>query len=306
MRLAHTPYDGSATPFTIGLKPLDPKNWIEIDHHYEAHLAEKDRLITERPDDVFVAEPGTEGPQREVLEMTVDHLKRGFPGLFPGLGEWDFFGERLARFRLHDTEEPPLQIAARLVQEDLVLMRRSEQGWRLVAASLCFPSSWSLAEKFGRPLDEIHLPVPAFGPGTRMATLIARIFDSLKVDQPVERLNWSLQEDASLHHPRSKTERDARIEAKGSTFLGARPADAAFIRVERQTLRKMPVSGDILFTIRIHLDPMRVLERHPQRTALASSFADQLSALDSDQLAYKGLTADRDRLVAQLRAIAIG
>ncbi|MEX0955073.1 MAG: DUF3445 domain-containing protein [Rhizobiaceae bacterium] len=300
----HTPYDGSAKPFSIGLKPLDPANWIEIDEHYKAHLAEKDRLIAEHAREVFAARADTDGSQREVLDLVVDHLIRGWSRIFPDRAQCDFLGERLPRFQMHGSDEPPLQIAARFVQEDLVLMRRSDDGWRLAAASLCFPSSWSLAEKFDRPLDAIHAPVPDFGPGTRTATLITRIFDNLKADQPVERMNWSLQEDAALYHPRSKSERDAKIEAAGATLLGVRPADAAFIRVERQTLRKMPVSGDILFTIRIHLDPMATLTRHPRRAELASALAGQLAALDPAQLAYKGLAADRDALVARLRAIA--
>jgi hypothetical protein len=45
----------------------------------------------------------------------------------------------------------PLKAAALLVQEDLILMRKGEDGWRLAAGSLCFPSSWTLTEKFGRP-----------------------------------------------------------------------------------------------------------------------------------------------------------
>ena len=299
----HTPYDGSAKPFSIGLAPLDPAKWIEIDGHYAAYLREKDRLIAERPGDVLAARPDTHDAQREVLDLVVDHLVSGGSPMFPGRAEWDFLGRRLPRFAAQGSDEPPLQIAARFVQEDLVLMRRSDDGWRLVAASLCFPSSWSLAEKFGRPLQEIHTPVPAFGPGTRMATLITRIFDNLKVDQPVERTNWSLQEDEALFHPRSKSERDAKIEQAGTTLLGARPAEAAFIRVERQTLRRMPVSGDILFTIRVYLDPMNILDRHPRRAELASGLADQLGALDPAQLAYKGIAADRDALVARLRAL---
>ncbi len=303
MRPAHTPYDGSARPFTIGLKPLDLHDWIEIDRHYEAQLREKDRLIGERQRDVFAARPDTDETQREVLELVVDHLVKGVARIFPGRAQWDFLGQRLPRFQLHGSDEPPLQIAARFVQEDLVLMRKCDDGWRLVAASLCFPSSWSLAEKFDRPLHDIHAPVPAFGPDTRNAALISRIFDSLKTDQPVERHNWSLQEDSALFHPRSKSQRDERVEESGGTYLGGLSTDATFIRVERQTLRRLPRSGDILFTIRIHLDPVSVLERLPDRDALASSFADQLAALDADQLAYKGLAADRDGLVARLRAI---
>ncbi|WP_292211382.1 hypothetical protein [Mesorhizobium sp.] len=46
---AHTPYDGSSKLFTIGLKPLDPANWIEVDGHLLPYLAEKRRLYAEIP-----------------------------------------------------------------------------------------------------------------------------------------------------------------------------------------------------------------------------------------------------------------
>ena len=57
----HTPYDGSAKPFTIGLKPLDLAEWIELDAHFEAYLAEKRRLYAAIPEKVFVAEDGNGG-----------------------------------------------------------------------------------------------------------------------------------------------------------------------------------------------------------------------------------------------------
>ena len=69
------------------------------------------------------------------------------------------------------------------------------------------------------------------------------------------------------------------------------------------SLRKLPVSGDILFTIRIYIDPIAVIARHPQAQKLASSFADQLEALDDQQTAYKGLSLQRTELVRKLRAV---
>ncbi|MEV8846851.1 DUF3445 domain-containing protein, partial [Mesorhizobium ciceri] len=57
-------------------------------------------------------------------------------------------------------------------------------------------------------------------------------------------------------------------------------------------------------TIRIHLDPLAVLARHPDRAKLAVSFAAQLEALDLAQLDYKGLTSDRDRLMTVLNHMA--
>ncbi|RST84809.1 DUF3445 domain-containing protein [Aquibium carbonis] len=297
----HTPYDGSATPFTIGLKQLDPAAWLEVDRHYEAYLAQKRGLIASDRDTVFRAEPDTLAAQAEVLTLVRDHLIGGFPSIFPGTRQWEAALAALDRIGAED--HPPLLAASLLVQEDLLLMRRGDDGWRLAAASLCFPSSWSLSEKFGRPLDEIHGPVPGFGAGTRPAGLIARMFDNLRLDRPVERLNWSLQTDPALHKPMSSSQRDERAATRQARF-GPAPMEAAFIRVERQTLRKLPVSGDVLFTIRIFVDPMAALARHPERAALSSSFAAQLSAMDAEQLDYKGLSADRDRLVEALETMA--
>ncbi|TPO11590.1 DUF3445 domain-containing protein [Mesorhizobium sp. B1-1-5] len=301
----HTPYDGSSKLFTIGLKPLDFDRWIEVDELLLPHLAEKQRLYAEIPEKVFVEEDGTRDAQREVLDLLVAHLEAAHPGTHRRNEEdVEPIGFEAASDRLPPAlREAPLAKASLLVQEDLILMRRDERGWRLAAGSLCFPSSWSLQEKFGKPLQEIHEPVPGFGPGTRPAELINRMFDGLQ-GQAVERFNWSIQAGDALYHPLSNVERTDRATNRPSRFADGDVDAHAFIRVERQTLRKLPLSRDILFTIRIHLDPLKLLIRHPDRAPLAVSFAEQLLALDQQQLDYKGLTADRDRLVEFLSGMA--
>lgn len=278
-RPTYTPYDGSARPFTIGLMPFDPARWIEPDDDLNRYLEEKARLAGERLDDIFVAEHGTEAAQQEALNILLAHLADQHPLML----------------RQDASDLPPLFKAGSLIQDDLVLMRRKADGWHLVAAYVAFPSSWSLHEKFGRPMHEIHADVPGFGEGTRNATLITRIFDGLQIAQPVERLNWSVNTTDDLFLPVSKHRRPPYAEA----FT----LEERFVRVERQTLRKLPVSGDILFTIRIYIDPVAVIARHPQARKLAASFADQLEALDDQQTAYKGLTLQRTELVRKLRAL---
>ncbi len=274
--MIHTPYDGSSKPFTIGLKPLDPATWIEVDDQLSLYLAEKHRLYTEETANVLVAEQGTEAAQQEVLEMLVDHLRAT---------------------SVPTCNHGPLARAALLVQEDLVLMRHSPIGWRLVAASLCFPSAWNLHEKFGKPMHEIHQPVPGFGEGTRNAGLIDRMFDNLRVEQPVIRWNWSLYGDARLYHPAS----DNRMKNR----FGDGPITGNVImRLERQTLRKLPKSGDILFTIRIHNNPLEVLETHADGPALARSIAAQVANLTEAEIDYKGLVGERERLLLRLNEIA--
>jgi hypothetical protein len=314
----HTPYDGSSKPFSIGLKPLDLAEWIEVDGDLDMYLAEKRWLYATVPDEVFVEEPDTRDAQREVLELIEEHLARYHPETLERLkaaaaSDFGREGSEAPDSKAqngdaragHGADEPPLRAASLLVQEDLILMRKGDDGWRLAAGSLCFPSSWMLTEKFGRPLHEIHAPVPDFGAGTRNAGLIERMFDKLQ-GQAVLRWNWSLQAGNELYLPFSHQQRIDRATNRPSKFSADEIAAQAFIRVERQTLRKLPVSGDILFTIRIHLDPLAQLEKHPQGGALAASFAGQLKALDERQLDYKGLTADRDRLVDRLETMAAG
>src|SRR3546814_12081030 len=94
--------------------------------------------------------------------MLLDHLARHRPDTItaggpilrvPGTG--DVYDRR-------DFADRPLDLAGRLVQEDLCLMTAEGGAWRLAAASLCFPSRWRLADQLGRPMAAIHDPVPGF------------------------------------------------------------------------------------------------------------------------------------------------
>lgn len=288
----HTPWDGSHPLFRIGLALLEPSNWIEPDETLSLQLAEKERLLGERRDDVFVEEPGTLAAQSEALERVVQAATLHFPQV------WRRHGSAVSvrpagRMVDLDGDEPPLIKASRLVQEDLVLMRRGEGAWRLAAACVCFPSSWRLKEKAFRPIAQIHAPVPGFGPGSRNGGLIERIFDKLQPAMPVWRMNWSIYADNQLFHGEASGDRASSGEL-----------ESRFLRVERQTLTKLPVSGDILFTIRIHVDAASLIATHPERRRLAAGLAAQIRALDAAQLSYKGMTGIADRLLAGLDALA--
>lgn len=288
---AHTPWDGSHPLFRIGLSPLGEADWIEVDFRLGDYLAEKDRLLAARRDDVFRAGAGTADAQAETLELLLDHLPARYPEIYRRAGDrMNIAGS--PPVPLADPATPPLETAARLVQEDLVVMMPSPQGWILAAGCVCFPSSWSLPEKIGRPLHRVHGPVPGFGTGTRNAAMIDRIFYNLQPETPVRRFNWSIYPDAELFHGDRAEERLS-------------PADAEpQLRIEHQTLRRLPRTGAILFTIRIHLDPLALIARHRDRARLAAGFIDSLNRLDEEECRYKGLGTMRGELVARLEAIA--
>ncbi|MCV0425746.1 MAG: DUF3445 domain-containing protein [Roseibium sp.] len=285
----HTPYDGSSLPFAVGLKPIEEGSWLEPDFFLDGHLSEKERLIALDRESVFRNEDDTAAAQEEVRDLIVGNLVRfhGNTHQFVTGSDQVVIGTRQVSLE----NLPALLAVSRIVQEDLVLMRHGPDGYRLVAASLCFPSSWSLSEKFGRSMAGIHETVPGFN-GGRMGQMVARLFENLKPDQLLCRFNWSFHPDGDLHHPYPK---NMRFETPESALA------RLYLRVERQTLRRLPQTGDILFTIKIHHDPLAALEHSEDRSRLAEGLKTQLLSLRRDQLAYKGLAETREALVSALK-----
>ncbi|MET3614615.1 hypothetical protein ABID16_002952 [Rhizobium aquaticum] len=281
-----TPYDGSSEPFAIGLTQIAPERWIETDEDLERYLAEKDRLLSEDRDAVFQAVAGSEAAQAEALATLIAHLLTEHATVYARHGNTLAF---LGRSIPLDAPEAPLLTAGSLVADDLVLLENRDGGWRVTAGYVAFPSSWSLKEKAGKTIGEIHGPVPDFEPGSRNDGLIVRMFDRIAPGRVVERFNWSIYPEADLDWP---PEKGARLARKSFD-----PA-SNFIRVERQTLRKLPETGAMLFTIRIYQDPIAAVTARPE---LAQQLAARLEAMSAEQLAYKGMTEKREKLMTFLR-----
>ncbi len=80
--VTYTPYDGSSTPFTIGLTQLDLNDWIEPDADLARYVAEKRRLLDIHRDVIFRSEPDTLDAQQEVLALLADYLPERYPNLY--------------------------------------------------------------------------------------------------------------------------------------------------------------------------------------------------------------------------------
>ena len=243
----------------MGLRPLEPADWILIDQAFAAELAEKEQLLASRHGEVFAALPEAEAGSREVLERLLVWLPRHYPSRYrreaDALLRWP--AERIA---VDPPALHPLDLAGRLVQEDLCLMQRQGDAYVLVGASLCFPSRWRLQEKLGRPLAAIHTPVPGFA--ENIGQPVERFFDRLAPDQGVWRANWSIVDDPALFQPaghfRAGPNHAVTASNAGTTL---------WLRVERQTLTRLPTSGDVLFTIRTLREPLAGTAAQPARAA---------------------------------------
>jgi hypothetical protein len=135
-------------------------------------------------------------------------------------------------------------------------MSQVGKDWILSAASLCFPSRWDVREKIGKNLLGIHGPVPHYAEAIGAAT--QNVFDKLTVERPVWRVNWTVMDSGELHQPTAVRSPDAMV------INSSNIEQELHFRRERQTLRKLPNSGDILFTIRTYSDTFaQVVEQFP-------------------------------------------
>ena len=146
MKAEQAPWQKLGFKLKLGLRARDEADWLPHDDLFDDHsardsqLAYKAQLLGDRHDEVFAALPGSEPAGREVLAMVRTHLQQFHDASLPDLPA--------------DADLHPLDAAARLVPEDLLLLeprRRANGGtggdfdWYLVAASLCFPAHWVLA-----------------------------------------------------------------------------------------------------------------------------------------------------------------
>ena len=67
----HIPYDISKKPNLPGVKPLSLGGWLVEDEVFAMQMAERDRLISELPDEVFRDAGASFEAKTEVLEQVL-------------------------------------------------------------------------------------------------------------------------------------------------------------------------------------------------------------------------------------------
>ena len=229
---------------SMGLSRCAPEAWLWPDDQRDAELAERGRLLAEQHDEVFGARPGTEAAGAEVLALVTEWLAEQRPDL----------AVAPVRDDVH-----PLEAAGRLVQEDLCLMleRDGAPTWtRVACASRRTGGCWTSSA--GR--REVHGPVPRYD--AELAERVDRYLTRLRPDVIGLRRNWTVHDSPALHSVRPPMDRPV---------TAADVPSALWLRSERQTLRRLPATGAVLFTIRVQQAPFGVLaESGPTAASLAA------------------------------------
>ena len=217
-----------------GVEPLNMDDWPRVDEAFAAQMALRKILITEQNDKVRAALPGSEAAAAELFDFVLATLAIS--------DDYAISQDQVTRpdgVKV-SADGDPLTVLGHLVVEDFNILQRApvDNRHRLTAAILCFPFQWSLAEKLGRPLTDVHRVVASYQGD--VAARVQRLFDGLRPGMGLCRTNGVTAQGVELFTPRLEAERPP-----------TRPkADVApFIRSERQCLLRLPKTGAVVFSI---------------------------------------------------------
>ena len=249
------PFSSPRYELKIGASPIGPESHLfEVGPLYREELALKRDCMLAAANYYCQTLPGSEIAQAELLEVARCATKLAIPdGGIRAVGDH--------------------------VQEDLLLLDLSRPGLPLIAGHLCFANAWCLDDKLGRPFMEIHGPVPGFS--TSIGPSSEKLIERLKAERPVTRLNWAVKSTGQL----DLTNRwDEQVRKWNAIVSSDNAGERCWMRVERQTLSRLPQSNTVLFTVRTYTQPVATLDAGHQSLLLGV-----LQSCPEAMLRYKGI-----------------
>lgn len=226
------PFAGGRGGMRMGLKALKPEDWLDLGPVRAERMAAKQPLL----DESTLADAASLPAQAELCQLLAEHLaNHGFQ-----FESGSLFSEQ------------PIMAAAAHTVEDLCILENRGDGYCLTAASVAFPTDWHLTEKIGRGLDVIHAPIEGYA--QKLSAGVNHFFHTLPVGPIYTRRNGFITDTGAL---RWLVDRPAEERYAGLT--GTNAGERLWVRSERQTLRRLPETKAIVFTIGVYVTRLDAL-----------------------------------------------
>jgi hypothetical protein len=238
----------------------------------------------------------------DTLELLMESLATDYPELFQlerngdawrwvnrplGLDQSFIFG------RPETLPCPPFEYITRQVQGDFTLQDQRDGNLYMDGGMVTSQADWSLNFDLGMTFHEWHGPVPVaheLGVFDRALQYLLR----LQLGKPVRRLNWTLTVNPRLD---TSPENYPLWGPDKATVTPGNVGEKMCLRVELQTLTRLPRSNAILFGIRGYLIRLNELVRVKK---FAKRMHRVLRDLHPEIAEYKGMPRYRQIIVDYL------
>jgi len=296
------PYRWAAPEVQVGLQPISSRDWLLIDGNYADFMCAKRKHLSLSPGLFYRTLPDSLAAQRELRSTVVAHLIEDHGALFSLSGGILTCVAENRCWDLNDEAIEPLWQLSDFVQEDFMLLEEPDGRPTITAASNAYSSSGRLAASVGRDVRWAHEPVPNLT--TTHGSRIDRILASVHADALCARFNWQLTPVGSIFFPPDPHAANKAALSSVSAQLAKDPSLAPSLlhmRVERQTLRRLPETRAVAFGIHTYSDPLSSLMKDPAALMALLSLLRKYSAA---RLQYTEMDAVQAAVVAWLETLS--
>ncbi|EMG48342.1 hypothetical protein SBY92_003252 [Candida maltosa Xu316] len=274
------PFKNGEYKLTMGIRTLDPQDWLLIEPTYKSRIAHKEKIISNSHPD-YPADKDTRSatifstPECvpaiiEFYEMVMQYMCDKYPTCFQK--ENDTIHNLITGKSYPTTGTDPIKLEEYLVEnieEDFIILlkdptREDEENgteYFFKGGVFAFAAGFNPSDRFNKPLTFIHHPIPGYE--TKLKTSMNRFFNRLSPGSFITRSNFSMQthnkfyvDDANKGHNLPEGYVQEPLKYEDLDF-----ENQVHYRSERQVLTKLPKSGAIVFTIRTYLLPLADVKR---------------------------------------------
>lgn len=242
---------------------MEPDWWLEIENTYLARITERRGLYDQYGAMVLDYLPGSELACKELMEMCLQFYCARYPKLFSLSDNRRIFYNKLSQEETDVTSMHPLHVLLRNIPEDFAIVLRNERDglYYFRAGVICSALGWNVSTKIGLTLKDIHKPIPDYK--EKMAFSMDRYFSKMPTNAPIQRGSWGLEVGTPLFMPPGHPHEKLReVQKEGLTV------DDCYLRVDWQTLRRLPLSAGIVFNFKALFTPVPELRDEPYIPAL--------------------------------------
>jgi len=297
------PYRWATADFQMGLKPIAARDWLHLDANYAEFMRAKRPRLAAGAERCYKTLPGSLAAQRELRSMVVSHLLEHHPDRFALVGDTLSCSSDDHSLNLSDDATEPLWQLSTFVQEDFMLLQDAEGQLLITAASNAYATTGRLVTTVGHDVRWAHGPVPDLT--NSLGSRIDRVLTTVHEDFSGERFNWLLTPLSSIFYPEDPRTASALALRSVGAQLSRDPSLAGsllHIRVERETLRRLPATRAVVFSFHTYSDPLSSIATDD---AAVNALIRLLKAYSPARLQYLEMDTIRDAVVAWLESLTV-
>jgi hypothetical protein len=288
-------YSVNMEPHVPGAKGSVFEHLFDVDEHYLSEMHDRALVLKEDPLRCQSL-PHMTLAGWDLLELIMVSKARDYPQWFElhrNGNRWHWIN-RPMQIEQHFTflDEAtlpygPMEYITRQTQGDFTLQDQRENNLWLDAGMVTTQADWSMDFDVGMGFHEWHAPVPlAHQMGVFDRAL--KFLLNLQLGAPVRRFNWTMTVDPLLD---TSPETYPKWGPSRTTLTHENMGNRMHLRVELQTLHRLPRSNAIVFPIRAYLIKFEELVTVPK---WGRRLHRVVRDLHPDLAAYKGFLRNRD------------